>query len=229
MHPQRIFLIRHGESVGNANKEIYKTVPDYAVRLTDRGINQATVVGKKLSEMLSDPCAVYYSPFLRTIETTNHILGELKKSSLVDKEFVREDARLREQEWHSVLPLSEHKIQYEKDRISFGVFHYRFPNGESPADVYDRAGSFVENMYRDFEDPYFPQNVLVVTHGMTMRILLMKLFNKTVEEVDSWVNPPNCTVWGIDYDEQTERLNFDFSTIRRREIKHSYRLKLIDL
>lgn len=228
MHPRKIFLIRHGESQGNADKEIYKTVPDYAVRLTKDGIKQATVVGKNLSQTLWDPAAVYYSPFLRTIETTNHILGELKKSSLVDKEFVREDARLREQEWHSVLPLSEHKIQYEKDRISFGVFHYRFPNGESPADVYDRLGSFVENMYRDFENPHFPRNVLIVTHGMTMRILLMKLLNKTVDEVDSWVNPPNCTVWEIDYDE-ADGLQFNFSKIKRREIKHNNRLKLIDL
>lgn len=228
MHPTKIFLIRHGESIGNVNKEIYKTVPDYAVRLTDRGIKQSVVVGAALSQLLSDPCAVYYSPFLRTIETTNHILGELKKSPKVDKEFVREDARLREQEWHSTLPLSGYNGQSEKDRISFGVFHYRFPSGESPADVYDRLGSFVENMYRDFENPHFPKNLLIVTHGMTMRILLMKLFNKTVDEVDSWVNPPNCTVWGIDYDKHTG-MSFDFSTIKRREIKHNYRLQLIDL
>lgn len=229
MCPKKIFLIRHGESQGNEDKKIYKTVPDYAVRLTDTGIHQAQFVGRKFVQTLSEPCGVYYSPFLRTIETTNHVLGELKKFDLVDKEFVREDARLREQEWHSVLPLSAYNYQYEKDRISFGVFHYRFPNGESPADVYDRVGSFVENMYRDFQDPRFPTNLLIVTHGMTMRILLMKLFNKTVDEVDSWVNPPNCTVWEIGYNKETESLNFDFSVIKRREIKHTNRLKLIDL
>ena len=221
-------MIRHGESIGNADKEIYKTVPDYAVRLTEEGINQAKSTGLRISQSIDEPCAVYYSPFLRTIETTNHILGELKKNSLVDKEFVHEDARLREQEWHSVLPLSEHKIQYEKDRISFGVFHYRFPNGESPADVYDRLGSFEENMYRDFENPHFPKNLLIVTHGMTMRVLLMKLLNKTVDEFDSWVNPPNCTVWKIDYTDE-EGLVFDFSSIKKREVKHNNRLKLIDL
>jgi broad specificity phosphatase PhoE len=229
MCPRKIFLIRHGESQGNADKEIYKTVPDYAVRLTEKGISQAVSVGKSLSDKLAFqelPCAVYYSPFLRTIETTNHILGELKKFNLVDKEFVHEDARLREQEWHSRLPLSEHKIQYERDRITFGVFHYRFPNGESPADVYDRVGSFVENMHRDFQNPRFPENLLIITHGMTMRVLLMKLFNRTVDEVDSWVNPKNCAMWEIDCE---GGLTFDFSQIKRREIKHNYRLQLIDL
>jgi broad specificity phosphatase PhoE len=226
-HPKKIFIIRHGESQGNADREIYKTVPDYAVRLTERGISQAKTAGEELSGRLSSSCAVYYSPFLRTIETTNHILGELKKFGLVDKEFVREDARLREQEWHSTMPLSEHKIQYEIDRIEFGVFHYRFRNGESPADVYDRLSCFVENLYRDFQDPSFPKNVVIVTHGMTMRVLLMKLLNKTVDEVDSWVNPKNCTIWEIDC--KDGRLEFDFSKIKTREIKHNYRLQLIDL
>lgn len=228
MFPQKIFLIRHGESVGNADKGIYKTVPDYAVRLTESGIYQAKLTGVELTNRVSLPCAVYYSPFLRTIETTDHILGELNRFNLVDKEFVREDARLREQEWHSTFPLSDYRHQDEKDRVTFGVFHYRFKNGESPADVYDRIGSFVENLYRDFQNPHFPNNLIIVTHGMTMRVLLMKLFNKTVDEFDSWVNPKNCTVWEINISVDG-KLSFDFTQIRKREIKHNNRLQLINL
>ena len=38
MKPQNIILIRHGQSHGNLNKEIYKSIPDYALELTDEGI-----------------------------------------------------------------------------------------------------------------------------------------------------------------------------------------------
>lgn len=228
MKPKRIFLIRHGESEGNANKEIYTKIPDYAVRLTDRGRTQADDVGKKVIDFLDGkPAAVYYSPFIRTIETTNGILTHLKETNLVDKKFVREDARLREQEWHSCLPLTSYNPQREEDRIKFGVFFYRFPNGESNADVYDRMGSFTENLHRDFQRKDFPENLILVTHGMAMRVLLMNLLNKSVDEFDTWKNPWNCTIWKMELD--GDDYVFDFDQIKKREVEHNYRMKLVDL
>lgn len=52
MKPKYIFLIRHGESMGNVDKTIYRTVPDWKVPLTDRGIFQAKDAGSKLSQRL---------------------------------------------------------------------------------------------------------------------------------------------------------------------------------
>jgi broad specificity phosphatase PhoE len=228
MKPKRIFLIRHGESAGNANKEIYETTPDYAVRLTERGREQVTDAGHKIVSLMDGKyAALYYSPFIRTIETANGILSSLKAAGLVERRFVKEDARLREQEWHSCLPLSAHDIQREKDRIKFGVFFYRFPHGESNADVYDRMGSFTENLYRDFQRDDFPENLILVTHGMAMRVLLMNLLNKTVDDFDTWVNPWNCAIWKMELvgDDYT----FDFDQIKKRKIEHNYRMKLIDL
>jgi hypothetical protein len=121
-------------------------------------------------------------------------------------------------------PGNRHESFEELNRVSKEIP----TNGESPADVYDRLGSFVENLHRDFQNPDFPGDLVIVTHGMTMRVLLMKLFNKTVDEFEAWVNPTNCTVWKLEYDDLTG-LNFDFSTIKKREIKHHNRLKLIDL
>lgn len=45
MRPKRIILIRHGESEGNVDKNIYEQKPDYALELTHRGIHQAKEVG----------------------------------------------------------------------------------------------------------------------------------------------------------------------------------------
>ena len=40
--------------------------------------------------------------------------------------------------------------QHEKaERLRFGRFYYRFPNGESGADVYDRITIFEDHMIRD--------------------------------------------------------------------------------
>lgn len=45
MNPKRIILIRHGKSEGNANPEINSRKPDYALKLNDEGIIQASEAG----------------------------------------------------------------------------------------------------------------------------------------------------------------------------------------
>jgi broad specificity phosphatase PhoE len=46
MKPNRIILIRHGESEGNLDNSLYKTTPDYALKLTQRGVSQAKQAGR---------------------------------------------------------------------------------------------------------------------------------------------------------------------------------------
>lgn len=43
----------------------------------------------------------------------------------------------------------EGKKKEKEDRMRFGRFWYRFPNGESGADVYDRITSFEDLMIRN--------------------------------------------------------------------------------
>ena len=52
MRPNRIILVRHGESEGNADKYQYKTVPDYALMLTPNGIAQARQAGNEIKEII---------------------------------------------------------------------------------------------------------------------------------------------------------------------------------
>ena len=53
-------------------------------------------------------------------------------------------------------------------------FYYRIPDGESGADVYDRVSTFLETLYRDFAKPDYPENTIIVTHGMTLRLFFMR-------------------------------------------------------
>ena len=77
-------------------------------------------------------------------------------------------------------------------RDAYGHFFYRFAQGESGADVYDRAGAFLESLWRSFERPDHPPNVLIVTHGLTMRLFCMRWLHWSVAEFESLSNPGNA-------------------------------------
>lgn len=59
----------------------------------------------------------------------------------------------------------------------------RFPNGESGADVYDRLTIFEDHLTRDMLMGRFADTSLVlVSHGLTIRIFLMRWFHWGVDE-----------------------------------------------
>ncbi len=190
MRPKRIILIRHGESEGNIDKGQYLTVPDYALNLTPKGIEQARQAGKTLKEMIGEEGVyVYLSPYFRTRQTFQY-LNESVSTNIV-KCF--EDPRIREQDWgHLRHPDDNEGIIQARD--SFSTFYYRIPDGESGADVYDRVTTFMDTLFRDFNKADYPPNVLLVTHGMTLRLFLMRWFHWTVEEFENLRNPHNCQI-----------------------------------
>ena len=81
-----------------------------------------------------------------------------------------------------------------RDRIEYGTFYYRLPDGESGADVYDRVTTFLETLHRDFSKPNFPENAVIVTHGLTLRIFLMRWFHWSVGHFERVRNPRNGEV-----------------------------------
>ncbi len=92
--PRRIVLVRHGESTGNVDDTVYEREPDHALALTDRGRQQAEETGRRLREVLGrERVSVYVSPYRRTHETLRafHLDSDLIR--------VREEPRLREQDW----------------------------------------------------------------------------------------------------------------------------------
>jgi broad specificity phosphatase PhoE len=60
MRPKRIILIRHGESEGNSDPSIYEKKPDYALELSERGLEQAKEAGKKLKDLIKEESAFLY-------------------------------------------------------------------------------------------------------------------------------------------------------------------------
>ncbi|CAI7859855.1 unnamed protein product, partial [Closterium sp. NIES-53] len=63
---------------------------------------------------------------------------------------VREEPRLREQDFGN-FQVQERMRQIKDMRQRFGRFFYRFPEGESSADVYDRVTGFLDSLWRDID------------------------------------------------------------------------------
>ncbi|HKY56230.1 MAG TPA: histidine phosphatase family protein [Anaerolineales bacterium] len=190
MKPNRIILIRHGESQGNVDLNQYITIPDYALTLTPKGIEQAKQAGDTIKEIIgSESVHVYLSPYVRTRQTFQYLKPGIEKNVMK----IIEDPRLREQDWgHFRHPEVNEEIVRARD--NFGTFYYRIPDGESGADVYDRVSTFLETLHRDFNKSNYSQNTLIVTHGLTLRLFLMRWFHWTVEEFENLRNPRNCQV-----------------------------------
>ncbi len=184
--PNRIILVRHGESQGNLDDTIYERVPDHRISLTDKGFEQARATGETLRAVLDgESVEVYVSPYVRTRQTLEAL------ALPVAERDVRVEPRLREQDWANFQDPADIAEQKElRDR--YGHFYYRFTHGESGSDVYDRVSSFLESMHRNFETPAAPRNVVIVTHGLTMRLFCMRWFHWSVEYFESLDNPANA-------------------------------------
>lgn len=183
--PTRIVLVRHGESQGNVDDTVYERVPDHRLELTERGVEQARATGVRLRALIGDESvAVYASPYVRARQTFE-LLG-----LAVDEGDVRVEPRLREQDWANFQDPADIAAQREA-RNRYGHFWYRFTHGESGSDVYDRVSTFLESMHRTFEKPDAPRNVVIVTHGLTMRLFCMRWFHWSVEYFESLENPAN--------------------------------------
>ncbi|WP_130342335.1 histidine phosphatase family protein [Herbihabitans rhizosphaerae] len=185
----RIILLRHAESLGNVDELAYCRIPDHSLPLTDKGERQARAAGLKVGALIeSDPVAAYVSPYVRTQRTLD-LLG-------LDDMIIRRVAepRLREQDWGNLQDPEEQQTQKRK-RHEFGPFFYRLAHGESGADVDDRVAAFLSELeLRMAAEPHHPQTVLVVSHGLTMRLLCRRMFSWSVELFESLRNPEHCEI-----------------------------------
>lgn len=189
--PKRIILIRHGESEGNLDSHVYSTTPDHAIGLSKKGRDQARRCGKELMKLLGPKESImcFVSPFRRSKETCDLICDAFAQKNIIK---IREDPRIREQEWGNFQDLATRETTVT-ERQKIGRFFYRFKDGESGADVYDRVGSFMDSLYREMDNCLMPDNnILIVSHGLFMRLFLMRFYRWTVEKFHTLENFDNC-------------------------------------
>ncbi|CAF3360868.1 unnamed protein product [Rotaria sp. Silwood2] len=185
--PKRIILIRHGESQANKDSTVYATVPDHAIGLTEKGREQARYCGNELKKIIgiNETLICYVSPFRRSKETCELICKAFSEEKLLK---IREDPRIREQEWGNFQDLARREITVA-ERKKIGRFFYRFRNGESGADVYDRVSSFMDSLFREMDNSLMSNNnILIVSHGLFLRLFLMRFYRWPVEKFHTLEN-----------------------------------------
>jgi broad specificity phosphatase PhoE len=198
--PRRIILVRHGESVANLDATVYARVPDNKIELSPRGVEQAAEAGRRLRALVGDESVAFFiSPYLRSRQTLDAVL----RSSGIACPVIREDPRLREQEWGNfqdpaVMPEAMRK------RREVGSFFYRFAEGESGADVFDRISSFNETLFRDFKRKDCTRNVVLVSHGIALRLFLTRYFRWPIEVFHDLWNLDNCEMVVLERQEMSK-------------------------
>ncbi|CAL8465534.1 g5070 [Coccomyxa elongata] len=193
--PKRIILVRHAESEGNTDHFAYSHIPDPQICLTQNGHEQAIEAGQKIRAILEadgNPFKLYFymSPYRRSSQTVEGIASCFTEAEIAG---FQEEVQLREQDFGNFQD-TEGKAREKAERLRFGRFFYRFPNGESGADVYDRMTIFEDHMIRDINAGRFSKNtsLVLVTHGLAARIFLMRWFHWSVAELLMVFNPPNA-------------------------------------
>jgi glucosyl-3-phosphoglycerate phosphatase len=160
---KRLFIARHGETVFNAAgrmQGMYAHTP-----LTREGCEQATMMGVALKRQLEDgvPLALMSSPAGRTLQTLALVVEELGH----DFHSNDTDIRLRE------IDVGDWDGCYYKDiapdiRTIMDMEHKLFikkaPGGEDYRDVAERVSEWLA-------EQAFEQDMLIITHGMTARVL----------------------------------------------------------
>ncbi|MGY1635798.1 histidine phosphatase family protein [Geodermatophilus sp. SYSU D00742] len=190
--PAVLWLVRHGESMGNvADAHAQATgaarlqldIRDPDVPLSDTGRQQAEALGRHLAALPADqrPTAVLCSPFARALTTARLATAPLGVR-------VRTDERLRERDFGAFdgmtgAGIREHHPEEAERRELLGKFYYRPPGGESWADVALRLRSLLatEALRHDCE------RLLVVAHQaviMVFRYVLEELTEQELLAVD---------------------------------------------
>jgi len=225
---QELWLLRHGQSLGNLANDAARDRPtdvldiadrDMDVPLSDLGIEQATAFGTWLGEQPPDarPDVIVSSPYARALGTARHVA----EAAGLEVEIVF-DERLREREF-GILDLLTHRgvvATYpteatRRDRI--GKFYYRPPGGESWVDVALRLRSLRDSLVREHAD----RRVLLVTHEVPIiitRYLVERLDEDGALDLSRSGRLANCslTTYVRDHDGEL-RLDRDAWTVPLEE------------
>ena len=224
--PRKIIFIRHGEAQHNLEgaailqEDNPNRKPD---NLSVAPGGEQPRHGDRLRRLLGGDGTIsaVVSPFERTQQTLYALqqnLGDVRCSARP-----RRFCRVREQEFGNFQVAED--MSRHKQTEEVGRFYYRRPTGESGADVYDRAASFWDSLLGgsfNMQDLFRRRRagpddaLLVVTHGLTMRLLMMRYCNWSPQTFDAVYNPGNCDFWVLVKDEARRAYRLEPATARRR-------------
>ncbi|HHX60803.1 MAG TPA: histidine phosphatase family protein [Epulopiscium sp.] len=184
----RLYVVRHGETLWNTQKRMQGWGNS---DLTEQGKAQAKLLGESLLSI--DFNQVVCSPLGRTIETANHIIGDRDVDIVINDDF----KEMGFGSWEGKSPetlKSNYPEQY--NNIWTDATKYVPVDGETFQQVINRIIRGIQQIVDD--NP--TGNVLLVTHGMIVQLLLVHMKGLPLSEL--WnrnvVHPTSLTVIDIE-------------------------------
>ncbi|MCM1045970.1 MAG: histidine phosphatase family protein [Candidatus Gastranaerophilales bacterium] len=207
----KLYLIRHAESYGNIKGKIISTT-DF--ELTEKGIAQSQRIGQKIcSEIREKPISAYCSSLARARQTLMEILCCIGKENaeITETDLLKEmDLGLLEG-----MTWEERRQRYPEVDLDKKLSLLQAPCGESYQDVKNRCKMFAENY---LEKEANEKNIIIVSHGITLRILTNFLLKRPDEDINflNWMENTALTELVLEKESRTYqlvRLN-DYSHLR---------------
>ena len=159
----RLLLVRHGETEGNSAERFWGRTD---VRLSDVGLRQVERLGDRLAS--EDISIVYSSNLCRALQTAEVIASRHELGVIACHE-------LREIDFGSVEGLTYGEIsQKHPDLVRSWFswdFSFRFPDGESIADVNNRVIWVLHRL----EEHAKEETIVVTAHSGVLRLLICNL------------------------------------------------------
>jgi 2,3-bisphosphoglycerate-dependent phosphoglycerate mutase len=217
--PERLWLVRHGQSQGNVARdaaheaglqEIDIDLRDVDVPLSELGFRQAEAAGRWFAQLPRDerPEIVLSSPYIRARQTADTICKAGALAGGPARAII--DERLREREFGVFDRLTTKGIRerYPREaahRGRLGKFYHRAPGGESWADVILRLRSMLNTINLHYCD----RRVLVVCHQVVVlcfRYILEELDEAQILAIDKQADVLNCGICQYEFEPDADGL-----------------------
>lgn len=211
--PDRLWIVRHGESAGNVARDaahaaglgrIDLAERDVDVALSRRGEEQADALGRWFADLPAGerPEVVLSSPYERAKQTAMRVKAQ---GGLVEDAVIQcVDERLREREFgilDRLTTLGIHELHPEQAELrkALGKFYHRPPGGESWCDVILRLRSALDTISLHHSG----QRVMIVAHQVVVlcfRYLLENMSETDILAIDAQGDVANCAVTEYAFD-----------------------------
>ena len=215
--PERLIIVRHGQSAGNVARDrateaavdrIGLTVRDADVVLSDLGRDQSRALGHWFAQGSADerPDVMLASPYARTLETARLFR---EAGGCAPDEPICPDERLREKEFGILDGLTTLGIrnvlpEQAEFRRLLGKFYHRPPGGESWCDVILRLRSVMDTISLH----YAGRRVMIFTHQVVvlcLRYIIETLDEAAILAIDREADVANCAITEYRYDRAAGR------------------------
>lgn len=177
-----LYLVRHGQSVGNVDHTEYIRTDDSLIELTSLGKEQCVAVAQELNWKLKaneQTVVLCSSPYARATASAEIIQSNLD----FDAEIYIVD-ELKERKLGSLVSEIDWSVTLTPKDIAENPklhWNYRPKDGESYADTYARAQQFYTDLLGSCEEHNIV-NVIVVSHYVFLQTLIMVIDNLSQED-----------------------------------------------